>query len=159
MAPCRLGHRYRNHRGRNGAQLEIDLNKFRETSREAVRNAEEGSGLTGVASATHACDASTREGPQCTTWALFSSRDAMQYRVRCDNSRWVCETHDKRPFLGEGGCECGAVLDPLGGHLGTSWGWLMPHLDAQGRASSFADMAVTQFGRSSTGQVTRCQSR
>ena len=25
----------------------------------------------------------------------------MQYCVRCDNTRWVCEAHTQRPFLGE----------------------------------------------------------
>jgi len=36
----------------------------------------------------------------------------MQHRVRCDDSRWVCEVHDQRPFLGENTCDCGAAGAP-----------------------------------------------
>lgn len=36
----------------------------------------------------------------------------MQYCVRCDNSRWVCETHNERPLLGDYACNCGAAGAP-----------------------------------------------
>jgi hypothetical protein len=36
----------------------------------------------------------------------------MRYCLRCDNSRWVCETHDDRPFLGDNACDCGGAGAP-----------------------------------------------
>lgn len=36
----------------------------------------------------------------------------MQYCMRCDTSRWVCETHNDRPFLGRFACDCGGAGAP-----------------------------------------------
>jgi hypothetical protein len=36
----------------------------------------------------------------------------MRYCPRCDNTRWVCETHLDRPFLGGSGCGCGGAGAP-----------------------------------------------
>src|SRR5204862_5191865 len=33
-------------------------------------------------------------------------------RSRCDNTRWVCEHHLDRPFLGERACGCGGAGAP-----------------------------------------------
>jgi hypothetical protein len=36
----------------------------------------------------------------------------MRFCARCDNSRWVCEAHPDRPWLGGRACDCGAPGDP-----------------------------------------------
>jgi hypothetical protein len=36
----------------------------------------------------------------------------MQYYPRCDNCRWVCETHPERPWDGPRACGCGAAGAP-----------------------------------------------
>ncbi len=36
----------------------------------------------------------------------------MRFCVRCDNTRWVCEGHTGRPWLGERACDCGAPGNP-----------------------------------------------
>jgi hypothetical protein len=36
----------------------------------------------------------------------------MRYCPRCDNTRWVCENHFDRPFLGERACGCGGAGAP-----------------------------------------------
>ena len=39
----------------------------------------------------------------------------MRYCPRCDNTRWVCENHLDRPFLGERACGCGGAGAPCPG--------------------------------------------
>jgi hypothetical protein len=36
----------------------------------------------------------------------------MRYCPRCENTRWVCETHLDRPFLGDSACGCGGAGAP-----------------------------------------------
>ena len=36
----------------------------------------------------------------------------MKFCARCDNIRWVCETHPHRPWLGPRECGCGAAGAP-----------------------------------------------
>jgi hypothetical protein len=36
----------------------------------------------------------------------------MHYCGRCDNTRWICETHVGVPFLGKWACGCGAAGAP-----------------------------------------------
>ena len=36
----------------------------------------------------------------------------MTWCARCDNSRWVCESHPDRPFLGALACTCGGAGIP-----------------------------------------------
>ena len=36
----------------------------------------------------------------------------MRYCPRCDNTRWVCENHTDRPFLGGRACGCGGAGAP-----------------------------------------------
>ena len=36
----------------------------------------------------------------------------MKWCTRCDNSRWVCENHPDKPWLGEHACECGGAGAP-----------------------------------------------
>jgi hypothetical protein len=39
----------------------------------------------------------------------------MRYCPRCDNTRWVCENHLDRLFLGERACGCGGAGAPCPG--------------------------------------------
>jgi hypothetical protein len=36
----------------------------------------------------------------------------MKFCPRCDNTRWVCEAHSDRPWLGDRACTCGGAGDP-----------------------------------------------
>ena len=36
----------------------------------------------------------------------------MKWRVRCDSSRWLCESHPDRPFSGSRACTCGGAGIP-----------------------------------------------
>lgn len=36
----------------------------------------------------------------------------MKWCGRCDNSRWVCENHPDKPWLGEYACGCGDAGEP-----------------------------------------------
>jgi len=36
----------------------------------------------------------------------------MEWCARCDNGRFVCESHPDRPFFGVRACGCGAAGDP-----------------------------------------------
>jgi hypothetical protein len=36
----------------------------------------------------------------------------MEWCARCDNGRFVCESHPVRPFFGVRACGCGAAGDP-----------------------------------------------
>jgi hypothetical protein len=40
------------------------------------------------------------------------SSHAMKCCFRCDNIRWVCESHPDRPWLGPSECGCGAAARP-----------------------------------------------
>jgi hypothetical protein len=36
----------------------------------------------------------------------------MRWCARCDNSRWVCENHPDKPWLGDNACSCGGAGMP-----------------------------------------------